>query len=97
MSEFHVRKFKKDHRIFNVGARGDAAYLLRSGADVRQLLVEFLRLKLHLMLVKRYWVFQILRRLFESPLTKNREMLKIAFEMCYRHHDVESYRICQTI
>ena len=32
MSEFHVRKFKKEHRIFNVGSRGDAAYLLRSGS-----------------------------------------------------------------
>ena len=32
MSEFHVRKFKKDHRIFNVGARGDACYILRSGS-----------------------------------------------------------------
>ena len=32
MSEFHVRKFKKEHRIFNVGSRGDAAYILRSGS-----------------------------------------------------------------
>jgi len=31
MSEFHVRKFKKDQRIFNFGARGDAAYVLRAG------------------------------------------------------------------
>ena len=32
MSEFHVRKFKKEYRIFNVGSRGDAAYILRSGS-----------------------------------------------------------------
>ena len=32
MSDFHVCKFKKDQRIFNVGARGDAAYILRSGS-----------------------------------------------------------------
>jgi CRP/FNR family cyclic AMP-dependent transcriptional regulator len=32
MSDFHVRKFKKDQRVFNVGSRGDAAYILRSGS-----------------------------------------------------------------
>ena len=32
MSDFHLRKYKKDQRIFNAGARGDAAYILKSGA-----------------------------------------------------------------